>query len=92
MIGVTEKAKKELSKVLSDNVDHPEACLRLRVSDEGNLGLGIDIERPDDKVVEYEGATLLVIEPELADNLDKITIDVDDGEEGDQLVIVDTPR
>jgi Fe-S cluster assembly iron-binding protein IscA len=91
MIGVTEKAKAELSKVLADKVDHPEACLRLRVNGEGNLGIGIDIERPDDKVVEYEGATLLVVEPELADNLMNIAIDVEDSDEGSQLVIVDTP-
>jgi Fe-S cluster assembly iron-binding protein IscA len=92
MIGVTEKAKKELSKVLADKVDHPEACLRLRVNEEGNLGLGIDIERPDDKVVKYEGATLLVVETELADSLENIAIDVEDSDEGSKLVVVDTPR
>ena len=91
MIGVTEKAKIEMTKILADKVDHPEACLRLRVSDEGNLGLGIDIERPEDKIVEYQGVTLLVVQPDLADNLTNIAIDVEDGEEGNQLVIVDTP-
>jgi Fe-S cluster assembly iron-binding protein IscA len=92
MIGVTEKAKKELSKVLADKVDHPEACLRLRVNEEGNLGLGIDIERPDDKVFKYEGTTLLVVETELADSLEDISIDVEDNGEGSQLVVVDKPQ
>jgi Fe-S cluster assembly iron-binding protein IscA len=91
MIGVTEEAKKELIKVLADKVDHPDACLRLRIDDEGNLGLGIDIERPEDKVVEYQGATLLVVDSGLADTLKNIAIDVEDNGEGNQLVIIDTP-
>jgi Fe-S cluster assembly iron-binding protein IscA len=92
MIGVTERAKKELKRVLADNVDHPEACLRLRTNDEGNLGLGIDIERPDDKVVEYEGSTVLVVTQGLADSLDDLLIDVEDTDEGSQLVITDKSR
>ena len=89
MIGVTERAKKELKKMLTDNVDHPEARLRLRINDQGQLGLGIDIEMPDDKVIEYEGFKLLLVESELADSLKSITIDVEDGDEGSELVIVD---
>ena len=89
MIGVTERAKKELKKILNDNVDHPEARLRLRINDQGQLGLGIDIEMPDDKVIEYEGSKLLLVEPELADSLEDIAIDVEDNDEGSQLVIVD---
>ena len=92
MIGVTEEAKKEMRKVLADKVDHPEACLRLRVDDGGNLGLGIDIARPGDKAIEYQGVTLLVVEPDLADSLVNIAIDVEDGDDGNQLVIVDTPE
>ena len=92
MIGVTERAKKEMSRVLADNVDHPAACLRLRVSQEGNLGLGIDIERPDDEVIEFEGSVLLAVEPKLADSLVDVTIDVEESPEGNQLVIVDIPR
>lgn len=92
MIGVTEEAKKELSKVLADKVDHPEACLRLRVDGDGNLGLGIDIEMPEDRIVEYQGATILVVNPDLADSLTNIAIDIEDSDEGNQLVIVDTPE
>ena len=62
------------------------------VDDEGNLGLGIDIRRPEDKVVEYQGAALLVVEPALADTLNNIAIDVENNDEGNQLVIVDTPQ
>ena len=88
MIGVTELAKKELKKILTDNVDNPSACLRLRVTGEGRLGLGIDVEMPDDKIVEYEGSKLLLVEQELADSLEDVAIDVEDSDEGSQLVIV----
>jgi len=89
MIGITENAKKELTKILTDNVDHPEACLRLRINDEGQLGLGIDIEQPGDEVVEYEGSRLLVVAQELADSLEDVFIDIENTDEGSQLVITD---
>ena len=89
MIGVTELAKKELKRILTDNVDHPEACLRLRINDQGQLGLGIDIKMPDDKVIEYEGSKLLLVDWELADSLENIALDVEESDEGSHLVIVD---
>ncbi len=92
MIQVTERAKKELSKVLTDNADNPEACLRLRITDAGNLGLAVDVEKPDDEVVEYEGNKLLVVSSELADNLVNLAIDTEYHDEGSRLVIVDIPR
>ncbi len=92
MIDVTERAKKELKELLTNNVDHPAACLRLRTNDEGKLGLAIDIEKTDDKVVEYEGSSLLVVEPQLADALKGIAIDVVDGDEGRELVIINQPE
>ena len=49
MIDVTERAKKELQEILNNNVEHPDACLRLRVNDQGQLGLGIDVEMPEDR-------------------------------------------
>jgi Fe-S cluster assembly iron-binding protein IscA len=92
MIEVTERAKKELKGLLISNVDHPEACLRLRTGEEGKLGLGIDIEKPDDRVVEYEGSSLLVVEPGLADSLEDLAIDVEDSDEGRQFVIINKPQ
>ena len=44
-----------------------------------------------DKVVEYQGSALLVVEPELADSLKNVAIDVEDSDDGNQLVIVDKP-
>jgi Fe-S cluster assembly iron-binding protein IscA len=87
MIDVTEQAKKELKELLDKNVDNPEACLRLKTNDDGKLGLGIDVEKPDDQVLEYEGSKLLVMETGLADKLKDAALDVVDSEEGRRLVI-----
>jgi Fe-S cluster assembly iron-binding protein IscA len=89
MIGVTERAKSELKAILDKNVDNPQACLRLRSNEEGHLGLGIDIEMPGDKTVEYQGSTLLVAEEKLASSLNNKAIDIEDTGEGSQLVIIE---
>ena len=87
MIGVTERAKKELKRILMDNVDNPQAGLRLISDESGQLGLSIDIETKDDQVVEHDNAKVLIVENNLADSLNEVTIDVEDTSEGPKLVI-----
>ncbi len=87
MIKVTERAKQELTKILSKKVDWPGARLRLMDRSEGKLGLGVDIEKPEDHIIEYEGIKVLIVEPELAKNLQGVTLDVDDTPKGAELVI-----
>ena len=87
MINVTKQAKQELKRLLSQNVDWPQARLRIMDRGQGIIGLGIDIEAPGDRVVEYEGTKVLVVEPKLANNLQGITIDVDETPDGAELVI-----
>ncbi len=87
MIGVTERAKQELRRLLYDKVDMPQARLRLTSGDGGQLGLGIDIELPGDEIVEYQGMGVLVVEQGLATSLKGIVLDVDDTPQGPQLVI-----
>lgn len=91
MIKVTERAKQELKKTLSDNVDTPGAGLRLIARDGGQLGLGVDVENPnDDEVVEFEGSKVLMVEKTLADTLNEITLDVEDTKEGSRLVLIES--
>ena len=89
MITVTDKAKQELKKTLFDNVDTPGAGLRLVSREGGQLGLGVDIEKADDEVVEFEGSKVLIVEKQLADTLNKITLDVEDTKEGNRLVLLE---
>ena len=87
MIGVTERARQELKRILTANTDKPEACLRLTANDQGQLGLAIDVERQGDQAVEHEDSKVLLVEKDLADTLQGITIDVEDTPEGAKLVI-----
>ena len=92
MIMVTERAKQELKTMLSTNVDNPLATLRLTVADQGQLGLGIDIERPGDHVVEHEDSKVLVVEENLASSLEGVTLDAQDTPEGPKLVVTQEPQ
>ncbi|MFC1939604.1 hypothetical protein ACFLTY_04100 [Chloroflexota bacterium] len=87
MVNVTERAKQELKRLLSQKVDWPEGRLRLMDRGQGIIGLGVDIEAPGDQIVEYNGARVLVCEPVFASSLKGITVDVDDTPEGAELVI-----
>ena len=87
MIGVTERAKRELRDMLFDKVDMPQARLRLTSGDGDQIGLGIDIELPGDNVVEYQGSRVLVVESGLASRLEGIILDVDDTPQGPRLVL-----
>ena len=89
MIYVTEKAKQELKSLLDKKVNWPGARLRLLDKGQGKLGLGIDIERPDDVVLEYEDTKLMVVEPGLAFNLANIKLDVEDTDSGPELILVE---
>jgi len=61
--------------------------LRLTANDQGQLGLAIDVEKQGDQAVEHEDSKVLLVEKNLADTLQEITIDVDDTPEGVRLVI-----
>ncbi|HEY82972.1 MAG TPA: hypothetical protein G4O01_06770 [Dehalococcoidia bacterium] len=88
MVGVTERARQELKRILLENVDNPQAGLRLIADESGRLGLGMDVEMPGDQVVEYEGSKVLLVETELAARLEGVSIDVDDTPDGPKLVLV----
>ncbi len=90
MINVTVRAREELKRLLYANVDMPQARLRLIDRGQGDLGFGIDIESPGDEFVKHDGFTVLIINSELASNLNNIRIDVDDTPKGSELVIIDT--
>jgi Fe-S cluster assembly iron-binding protein IscA len=87
MIHVTERARQELKRILSEKVDWPGARLRLMAREQGKLGVGIDIETPGDWAVEYEGTKVLIVEAELATSLIGVTLDVDDTPDGAELVL-----
>ena len=88
MVKVTERAGKELLKILNSNVDNWYARLRLVSRGEGRIGLGIDIEMPGDEVVECDGTKVLVVERDLAASLDGLTIDAEDNGGSSELILL----
>jgi Fe-S cluster assembly iron-binding protein IscA len=88
MIAVTERAKEQLESMLISKVDNSQAALRLITTDEGEYGLHIDVETPDDKVVNYKGRKVLVIHKELADNLEGTILDTEITSDGVELAIL----
>jgi len=87
MISVTKRARNELKRILTSTADDPNARLRLLARGQGNLGLGLDIELPNDEVVKTDGTGLLVVEKGLSATLEGVILDVDDTDEGTELVI-----
>lgn len=89
MIEVSERAKQELKRILMDHVDNPQAGLRLTASEPSQFGLGLDVEMPDDQVVEHEGSKVLLVTKELAVSLQGITMDVQETSGGPKLVLLE---
>ena len=87
MINITKRAKQALQGILAVNVDLSQGRLRLMDRGQGKLGLGVDIEMPGDELVKNDGSTVLIIERGLAANLKRVTLDVEDGDNGSKLVI-----
>ena len=88
MIVVTSGAK-ELLAELKDaaNVDDTKSGLRLASAAGGELGLFPDEARPGDQVVEHAGATVLLVEEELAAVLDGTEMDREQSPEGVRIVL-----
>ena len=79
MLAITGRAKDELKKILSVNVENnPEAGMRLTSSGPDIFGLVIDVELPGDYVVEQNGSKVLLVEHELANRLKEYTLAFED--------------
>lgn len=87
MLNITDRAKDELHDTLTVYQIRPSECLRLAADDDDEFKLVVDHARPGDTVVEHRGATVLLIESELAEGLDGAVIDCTPSASGPQLVI-----
>jgi hypothetical protein len=87
MLKVTEVAKKHLKGLLDSKSDDSAALLRLYVSNEGELSIGVDIAADGDEFVEYEKEKLLAVKKELSDKFSGVTLDVEKEGNDPQLVV-----
>lgn len=93
MITVTDKAKDELLQTL-DQAGVQEEGISIRLAPtqpayggETRLGLVLDHTRAGDQIVEHEGKIVLMIDPDIAAQLDGSTLDVVDTPEGRTLAL-----
>ena len=87
MIVITDGARMELKKLLSENSAETNALLRLTANEEGQLGLILDHEQPGDNIVEHEGTKVFAIESDLAGHLNGVTLDIEETPEGPMLML-----
>jgi hypothetical protein len=78
LLAVNGRAKEELKRILSAKAGNPQAVVRLITSHPGEFGLVMDMETPDDNVVEYEDSKVLLVNHELASSLEEYTLAFED--------------
>jgi hypothetical protein len=78
LLAVNGRAKEELIRILSTKADNPQAVVRLITSRPGEFCLGIDVETPDDHIVEHKGSKVLLVNHELANSLEGYTLAFED--------------
>ena len=87
MLTVTESAKQRLKELLLASTNDPDFGVRLVTKVPGQTGLVLDREGVGDAVVEYEGAKVLLVGPEVAQLVAGATLDTEDTPEGTKFVI-----
>ncbi len=94
MLMVTERAKETLARLKRQcRIEEDDVGLRLSLAaspepGQGQFGLRADRETLGDRVIEYGGTTVLLVEEGLADALSDATIDAESGDD----LIINRPR
>lgn len=84
---VTQQAAAALKQYL-ETQDHEEAQVLRLVSDgEGNHGFTLDTPNPNDQVVEHDGEPVMVIEPEVSEDLADNILDLQETPAGISLTL-----
>lgn len=87
MIRVTESALDALAQTLETNEVQEDQALRLARSGEGSFGLAIDDQREGDQVVAKDERPVLLIDGEISNQLDGVTLDLVESPQGRQLAL-----
>lgn len=92
IISITGRAAKHLKEVLAARAKSPDQCLRLVVAPGGQAGLVLDKPKEEDKVIEINGAPVLLLSLVLVPALKGTTLDYTDTAEGPQLTLAKERR
>jgi len=89
MLEITEKAKEKLKGILIEqNVQDPQAAMRVVIEPSGELRFCIDIEFSEDQVIEDKGKPVLRLAPQVAKRLEGKILDVKDFPDGPDFALV----
>ena len=86
MLSITEPAAEHLSKLLNE-ADAPEGSAARFVASQEGLSLQVDSPQADDKTVEHQGKTLLIMDSQVAELLDDKTLELEETEDGPTLTV-----
>ena len=86
-LAVTTRASAALKQVLDSTQHDPKEILRLVQDPEGNLGLALDTQKEGDQVVEFSGDKTLVIDQEISDRLEGVTLDIQESPQGETFTL-----
>jgi Fe-S cluster assembly iron-binding protein IscA len=87
VVNVTERARERLKALRETAIDDASVGLRLETTSSGEFGVFPDRKRADDQIVEHQGAVVLLVGQEIAEQVENTTIDYDESEPGPRLVI-----
>lgn len=87
MLQMTPTAAEFLYAVLERAQAPAQAAIRLEIEGD-SLTSRVDQPRPGDATLTHEGRNVLVLDERVAQLLDGVTIDVQTGAQGDNLVLV----
>jgi Fe-S cluster assembly iron-binding protein IscA len=88
MLTVTPEARMHLVEVLaaSEEPEQNNSVLRMYMSKDG-LALALDLEKAEDTKHDHDGNTILVIDQQLSQALAGKTLDVENNEQGESLIL-----
>jgi Fe-S cluster assembly iron-binding protein IscA len=86
MLAVTDAASEHIANLLDNRETETDAVVRLVVQDEG-LTMVLDSANPDDVTYDHLGRTVLVMKPDLAEQLDGKTLQVEQSEGDARLTL-----
>ncbi len=88
MFTMTELGGTHLAEMLAEIKTEDDDDRVIRFLLEGSdLSLMLDTERPDDIVLKHDGQAVLVLDQDVSDVLADATLDVNETDEGPELVI-----
>ncbi len=88
----TERAAAVLHESLRKQEREPDQVLRLLIDPQANIKLALDIPRDGDQRVEYQGATIVVIEPAICIVLSDVTVDAQESPIGLTFTVQQNPH